>query len=292
MATSRKPQPPELPPPARLTCSRQEAERLVQERIAEGETLRLGSNATKAAYDDAWKHLATWSETNSRLLRSIGTSDEFNYEYSRNPGLPTLYLADPGLPRLVEHFNEALSEKLRRLRSFVSQLPFIPEEDARRAHEAASREGAVDGNKIFIVHGRNEAAKQAVARFVTDLGLTPVVLAEQPSRSATVIEKLEKNTDVAFAVVLLTSDDIGKLAGDDAPLAPRARQNVVFELGYFIGRLGRERVCAFRDPELTLMSDIDGVVITALDAEGAWKLTLAKELRAARIPFDANALIQ
>ncbi|MEE8356570.1 MAG: nucleotide-binding protein, partial [Anaerolineales bacterium] len=100
-----------------------------------------------------------------------------------------------------------------------------------------------DSKKIFIVHGRDEEAKDSLARFLEKLGLEVIILHEQPNQGRTIIEKFEDYSDVGFAVVLLTPDDIGGRA-NDLELLPRARQNVVFELGFFIGALGRERVCA------------------------------------------------
>ena len=91
--------------------------------------------------------------------------------------------------------------------------------------------------RVFVVHGRDEAAKEAVARFLARLKLTPIILHEQPNQGRTVIEKFEGTADVDFAVVLLTPDDVGHLADASDDPKPRAR----IELGYFVGRLGRSR---------------------------------------------------
>ena len=102
----------------------------------------------------------------------------------------------------------------------------------------------INTNEIFIVHGRDEGAKDTVARFLEKLDLVPVTLAEKPGKGLTIIEKVEQHTQVGFAIVLLTPDDAGSLQDDENDLSPRARQNVIFEFGYFIGKLGRKRVCA------------------------------------------------
>jgi len=101
----------------------------------------------------------------------------------------------------------------------------------------------------------------------------------------TVIEKIEKYSDVDFAVVLLTPDDIGGKKGD-ADLQPRARQNVILELGYFISKLSRANVCALKKGDVETPSDFAGVVYTPMDEAGGWKLTLARELKAAGISID------
>ncbi len=141
-------------------------------------------------------------------------------------------------------------------------------------------------NKVFVVHGHDEAAKQAVARYLERLGLTPIVLHEQPNQGSTIIEKFESHADVGFAVVLLTPDDMGAPA-KEAP-RPRARQNVIFELGFFIGRLGRERVCALVKGDVETPSDYDGVAYTKFDDAGGWRMKFVQELKAAGFDVDAN----
>ncbi len=145
------------------------------------------------------------------------------------------------------------------------------------------------GHKVFLVHGHDDRALHEVARFLEKLRQDVIVLREQPNQGRTVIEKFEDYANVGFAVVLLTSDDVGGTHSANAQsLRPRARQNVVFELGYFIGRLGRNRVCGLDVEGVEIPSDYAGVLYTKLDASGAWRLELAKELKAASLPVDMN----
>ncbi len=140
--------------------------------------------------------------------------------------------------------------------------------------------------KVFLIHGRDETAKLAVARFLLQLGLEAVILEEEPSGGRTIIEKVEAHANVGYAIALLTPDDVGSRLGDDA-VQPRARQNVLFELGYFIGRLGRERVCALTKGQPEIPSDYSGVVYIPMTSD-AWKMGLIKELKAAGFDVDAN----
>lgn len=136
-----------------------------------------------------------------------------------------------------------------------------------------------DSEKVFIVHGHNESVKLSVARTIESIGLTPIILAEQPDKGRTVIEKFEKEgNDVGFAVVLLTADDKGR-KNRARTMQSRARQNVVFEMGYFMALLGRERVMLLLQEGVEEPSDLKGVVYTALDKDGAWRYKLVKELR-------------
>ena len=142
-------------------------------------------------------------------------------------------------------------------------------------------------NSIFIVHGRDNEAKETIARFLEKLELNPVILHEQPDVGQTIIEKFERNADVGFAVVLLTPDDVGALASASEDLQPRARQNVVFELGYFVGKLGRSRVCAMVKGKVEIPTDYLGIVYIQLEGD-EWKLGLVKELKEASFDVDAN----
>lgn len=141
---------------------------------------------------------------------------------------------------------------------------------------------------VFIVHGRDEAAKQAVARFVEKLGLNAIILHEQSNKGRTVIEKFEDHADVQFAIIILTPDDIGRLVTEtEAEATLRARQNVIFEMGYFLGRIGRSRVFPLKKGQLDIPSDYSGVVYTDMDDRGAWRIELVRELKGAG--FDVNA---
>jgi predicted nucleotide-binding protein len=145
-----------------------------------------------------------------------------------------------------------------------------------------------DTHSVFIVHGHDEAAKESVARFLERLKLMPIILHEQPNQGRTVIEKFESHADVDFAVILLTPDDLGYPQGEPDKAKLRARQNVIFELGYFVGKLGRKRVCALHKGGVEILSDYQGVIYVSMDAPQGWQLPLAKEIKASGIDIDLN----
>jgi predicted nucleotide-binding protein len=155
--------------------------------------------------------------------------------------------------------------------------------------EAASQEAAVVSAElskdVFIVHGHDSLAKAEVARVIERAGLNAVILHEQANAGRTIIEKFEGHGGSAgFAVVLLTPDDVG--GPDREQLRPRARQNVIGEMFWFAGKLGRQKVCALKKGELEIPSDFVGVGYTEMDDGGAWKTELLKELDAAGYEVD------
>lgn len=147
-----------------------------------------------------------------------------------------------------------------------------------------------DLSKVFIVHGRDDHAKVEAARFIERLGLKAIILHEMPSGGKTIIEKIEDYSNVGFAVVLYTPCDVGGLK-DDKIQRPRPRQNVVFEHGYLIAKLGRNNVCALVKGDVEKPNDISGVVYVEMDNKGAWHIDLAKELKAAGYAIDMNKVI-
>jgi predicted nucleotide-binding protein len=154
-----------------------------------------------------------------------------------------------------------------------------------------SIESKPKGNKVFIVHGHDNEAKQEVARTLEKAGFEAIILHEQADGGLTIIEKIEKYTDVAFAVVLYTECDLGRSKETDASCEKfRARQNVVFEHGYLIGRLGRNNVCAIVKGNVETPGDISGVVYTPMDKDGAWKIQLGKNIKNAGLDVDFNKL--
>lgn len=146
-------------------------------------------------------------------------------------------------------------------------------------------------HEVFIVHGHDEVVKINVARFLEKLGLTPIILHEQASKGKTIIEKIENYSNVGYGIVLYTPCDKGGLAScENNELRPRARQNVVFEHGYLIGKLGRDKVCALIKDDVEYPNDISGILYIKYQDTDGWKFELAKELKNAGYDIDLNKL--
>ena len=142
----------------------------------------------------------------------------------------------------------------------------------------------LDAPSVFLVHGKDEELVHTTRHVLEDLGASVTVLRELPNRGRTIIEKFESESSAQFAVVLLTPDDRGGLANEPFKnQKPRARQNVILELGFFLGKLGRKHVCALYRGELEIPTDYRGVAFVEVDSAGLWKLELARELKAASL---------
>ena len=174
----------------------------------------------------------------------------------------------------------ALAEQLRLLENAIEILEEAPQETVKGGEAASSKP---PGNKVFVVHGHDEEALTGVKGFLDNAGLESIVLRDEPNRGQTIIEKfLEYSEEVGFAIVLLTPDDIGGDSSDSyEELRPRARQNVIFELGFFIGKLGRKRVCALFRQGVEIPSDYKGVLFVEFDERGKWREEMIREMRGA-----------
>jgi predicted nucleotide-binding protein len=272
--------------PLYLAMPREEAAGKIAERMERGNELKTRAISSFQAHEEVQRASWTWSEYNDEMLRRMFTSPKVAEEYSSSFGVFAV-----GGQRVLQHeikeLHDSIDDKIRRLVSIKERLELIPLAPGIGQSQPPVRSTAkATSNGVFVVHGHDDAVREAVARFITKLDLIPVILHEQASQGRTVVEKLEHHGDAAYAIVLLTPDDVGGTTPQE--LQPRARQNVVLELGYFLGRLGRDRVCALHRGELELPSDYMGVIYIPFDGGGGWRLQLAKELRAAGFAIDMN----
>ena len=244
--------------------------------IVEGESLRPhggdlfnGYNSKKQPEYVSWRLKAITS------IESLGSESKFLLKEIEKDKYSSVFL-ESSVGNLLGVLNAALSLALKK-----GNMPSKKQIVTKNQME----------NLVFIVHGRDDALLQRVARFLESLEIKPIILFEQAGKGQTIIEKLEANSNVGFAIVLLTPDDLGRIASSDKELNPRARQNVILELGYFIGKLGRNFVGVLYDESVELPSDYRGVEYIKLDLEGAWKMKIAKEMKEAGLTIDMNKAI-
>lgn len=284
----------ELPAQALLREPVPSAREKLADRIEKGRQLLATQINNPADLDAAKKVFRIWDDYNTELITHMFTTAKYADEYSIWAGIVAVSYNYDFSADIREHFDD-IATRIARLESLSQRLELIPLAPSALPTEPGAfnlrnePKAQQDRSRVFIVHGHNEAVQQSVARCIERLGFEAVILNEQANGGQTIIEKLEANANVGFAVVLLTGDDVGR-AARDVELRTRARQNVVLELGYFLAKLGRSNVCALHEAGVEIPSDIMGVVYIPLDSGEGWKYRMAKELQAAGYAVDLNRL--
>jgi predicted nucleotide-binding protein len=271
-----------------LRTSVQDAWDRLDAKIAAGKNMLQIAISDEATMKEAKAKFDSWSEFNGSLLEHLFTTNGPATEYRR---ARAKILGRKSLLDRTEDFHEDVQDRIRKLESIRDRLELWEAPTSEVATlELSSLDPQETDSRIFIVHGHDEAAKESVARFIEHLlGTKPVILNEQAHQGITLIEKLERYRNIGYAVVLLTPDDIGGVKDSERDsLRLRPRQNVVLELGFFIGALGRDRVCTLYKREIEMPTDYVGSGYIAMDAGGGWKMGLARELKAANFAVDLN----
>ncbi len=280
------------PPPVKLTVRRAKAAAMINEQVDLGEELITLNPRSLSGQEELKEGFRKWHEYNLEMLGLYFDNNSVLEKYRADSrGHPV----SGGGKELALATCERIERGIRFLEDLKYRLRLIPEVDPASVTSRGEAVPRPAGRNVFIVHGHDEAALQAVARFIEKLNLDPIILQEKASGGRTLIEKLERYTDVAYGVVLLTPDDEGRRRPKFRETAPelqaRARQNVILELGYLIGRLGRERVCALYKGPLELPSDYERVVYIEMDAAEGWHRKLFAELRDGGMDVKAESLV-
>jgi len=263
--------------------------RKLRKRIEEVQAL----DPRQVAYDDA--RVATVASNIRETIREVfGTNSPEYHEHRHHQiwhGSRGIIL-DGDTSNFQQQFAEGIPQSVTTLTGLIARLEEKREDIFTSVTSSKPADAALPTNRrVFVVHGHDEEAKLATARFLEQLQLEPVVLSEKPNEGRTIIEKFEHHSDVSYAIVLLTPDDMAFPADDSTAQRPRARQNVILELGYFIGRFTRSQVCALYKDSVELPSDLHGVLYVQMDPDDGWKLKVAKEMKAAGLAIDMNRVV-
>ena len=287
----------------KLLVSREEAYQKIQAQIEKGQQLHARQIDSYDGLEEARTESKKWSKYNQVLLArlfdntSIMENEYINFFESRpEPRLTRLSAYAPSFKDYLRNYRKGMVSSINSLEGIRDRLELYdePSEMLQRTSgnkEVSDSSQSTFGDEVFIVHGHNDEAKETVARFVENLGIEATILHEQANRGQTIPEKFEEHADDAgFAIILLTLDDVGASKNEQDNLKPRARQNVVLELGYFWRGLGRERMCVLYKEGVELPSDIHGILYVPMDSSNGWQLQLAKEMKQAGLPVDLNRL--
>jgi predicted nucleotide-binding protein len=248
----------------------------VKERLSKGREIL--ANADRLLFplegNELSKEVRGWSDYNLDFLKRSFVDESVAKEYAA--------IAGPIIERV--------KARIRFLESVSDRLELVEEQIVQRSQPSVER-GLSTSHDVFLVHGHDEGANQEVSRFVESLDFNLIRLSEQPHGGRTLIEKLEDYSNVGFVIALLTPDDMGvpvRLAQHRNEWKPRARQNAIFELGVFVGRLGRGKVCMLYKPGVEIPSDYHGVGYVKMGSDKGWKIDLVREMKKAGLDVDLN----
>jgi len=243
----------------------------------------------KLEHDNA--QYRVWKKNVVRTLGSIyGKDSEYVSQFNEISFSLGIFIVDTPDSDFQNAYLEGLKEAELLLNSYLKEIY------DSWGHESESPSDDSKPTKspkdIFIVHGHDIGAREEVSRFVEKLKLNPIILKDKANQGRTTIEKfVQESSSSSFAIVLFTPDDIGFPKDKSDQAKPRARQNVIFELGYFISNLGRKNVCVLYKEGVEILTDFVGVLYIPYDDKGAWKLDLVKEMQAAGISFDLSDVV-
>ena len=278
----------------KLLVSREEAHRKIQARIEKGQQLRARPIDSDDELDKVGLKANNWSTYNANLLMILFDTpvlvDEYTKFYYKRltyGEADSILICNPRVSDIHQYrvctYRADIEDSINSLEGICDRLELY--------NEPSNMLQSTLGNNVFIMYGHDEVAKHASAGFLRKLDLNPIILDEQANRGQTIIEKFEEYAGKAdFAIVLLTPDDVGGPNGE-GKLKPRARQNVILELGYFLCGVGRKRVCALYKEGVELPSDIHGIVYVAMDHSNGWQLQLAREMKQAGLPINLEKLL-
>ncbi len=231
------------------------------------------------------QEFSDWLQDALLTLRQV--DPEFERSFNQIPFSPTV--VNPLMTNEVWEaaFRSGITQAIRLIDVALSELKSTQIRQEREAPKNDGPEKTRSKRGVFIGHGRELTCLQAVENFVIKIGFDPVVLKDQGSGGLVLLDKLEASANVDFAIILLTPDDLGRLK-DETELNPRARQNVIFEFGYLIAKLGRHRVCTVMKDMVEMPSNVLGLVHIPYDPEGIWRFKILKEMTTGGLKVDAN----
>jgi predicted nucleotide-binding protein len=232
--------------------------------------------------------LDTW-EGNVKIVLSqyFGENSVPYREFASIWFSPGMYYDGQPQSEFVDALNSGLDQAKGFLESRISDIQDETMSDVAATNSQSSSKVS-NSRMVFLVHGHDHGTKETIARFLEKLDLEPIILHEQPDQGRTIIEKFESHAaEARCAVVILTADDVGASKLSPTSLEPRARQNVILELGYFVGALGRKHTFALVEKGVAIPSDLHGLIYIPIE-DSQWRLRLVKELKASGIEVDAN----
>lgn len=280
--------------PTELIKTKNEFNLFLDERITIGEELLNRKIQTQGEFKKNKEDFSDWCDYNSEYLKQAFNKEFNEYKKSFDDagswGVGIIGGRNRSPNQELEKFKTRVDAKLKNLKKLRAKTELLKVNSKIIQNTDETPTIQLDKSQVFIVHGHDDEAKSKTARFVEKLGFEVIILHEQASSSMSIIEKIEEYSNVGFGIVLYTPCDIGGKQIEKPELKSRARQNVVFEHGFLIGKIKRENVCALVKGDVELPNDISGVVYVQMDNADSWKYTIAKEMKASGYNVDMNKI--
>lgn len=276
-----------------LTTSREVFKSVLIEQISKGKQLANTNIQTEEQLDSLEREFSLWDDYNGEFLKSTFNNPENEYKYNYVHSGSLIGVEDVIRGESIHNPNhrlktlfERIDVKIYQLESLLGKAELMKSETEDIGRRQLSTLEMEINPVVFIIHGHDEEMKRNVQLFLNRGRLQDTVLHERPDKNRTVIEKLiEEGANASYVIALLSPDDLQ----NDGTV--RARQNVILEIGYFMGKLGREKVRLLRRGDTIIPSDLQGILYDNYDIDGAWRIKLAKEIKAAGLSIDIENII-
>jgi len=281
-------------PRTALIIDRELFSKKLSEQISKGRKLDFTSFQKVEELEQREKEYALWNDYNEEFLKASfnNLANEYRSSYTGSGSMIGIHEIHNGASIYDPIFRaktliQQIEAKTNVLESILMKVDLIPSEiEGTTSIKSSSTKISTINPIVFIIHGHDEEMKRSVQLFLNRAELQDIVLHEQPDKSRTVIEKLiEESENAGYVIALLSPDDV---QGDGTL---RARQNVILEIGYFIGKLGRDKVRLLKRGDTDVPSDLQGILYDTYDTAGAWRVKLAKEMKAAGLPVNIENVI-
>ena len=259
----------------------EEAEKLLNKKITEGSQILEGPISNINQWKSAEKRYNSWNSENFELLKKIFKKNTIAKDYSSSEWtIGRILISDLKLDEKIAKLYKDIEEKLNKLNSIKMSLGVL-ESKTEETTESVK-------NKVFYVHGTDCEITMKVLAFLKDIGLEPIILKELAAAGKTLIDEVKNQSDVKYAIALLTPDNVGGVYSEE--LQFRATQNVILEVGFFVGKYGRKNVSTLHHEDIELPADYHGYEYIKIDETDDWKSTLTKELKNAGFNVDLNKI--
>lgn len=244
-----------------------EAEKILQKQIDKGKTILEGQIKNVPSLRTAEKLYNHWNSENYDILKKVFRFADIARDYSTSIwSIGGILISDLKVPEKVEKLHGNIHFKISKLDSILHSIRLVSE----------TKEASADRGKVFFIHGTDCHTSSLVLSFIRALGLQPIIMKELAHAGKTIITEIRKRAEVKYAICLLTPDNLGGVSAHE--LHFRADQNVILELGIFVGRLGRENVSSLFVEGVELPEDFHAFEHIEIDRTNEWKEALLKEL--------------